>query len=156
MIAEYRCFPLTYIFQSGARSTRIWFYQYVQALLFLPKNFPNQISIEVTTDREYEYTFANIAKTIEAFTEALKLSRFAIYIFDYGAPTGLRLVQYSTFCCSNSRAYIIDLPLPDQMRSPLLLLRTATHMKKGSENFGTAFAGTGRTRLQHIAIRFDG
>ncbi|KAJ7598629.1 Alpha/Beta hydrolase protein [Mycena floridula] len=39
----------------------------------------------------YQYTFDNIAKTIQAFTETLKLERFAIYIFDYGAPTGLRL-----------------------------------------------------------------
>ncbi|KAK7468317.1 hypothetical protein VKT23_002831 [Stygiomarasmius scandens] len=45
----------------------------------------------VPSGRNYEYTFANIAKTIEAFTDALKLTKYAIYIFDYGAPTGLRL-----------------------------------------------------------------
>jgi len=36
-------------------------------------------------------SFAKIADLIDAFTESLGLSRFAIYIFDYGAPTGLRL-----------------------------------------------------------------
>lgn len=39
----------------------------------------------------YEYTFNNIAETIDAFVEGLELKKFAIYIFDYGAPTGLRL-----------------------------------------------------------------
>jgi pimeloyl-ACP methyl ester carboxylesterase len=39
----------------------------------------------------FKYTFANLAKVIEAFTEKLGLKRYAIYIFDYGAPVGLRL-----------------------------------------------------------------
>jgi pimeloyl-ACP methyl ester carboxylesterase len=45
----------------------------------------------VPAERNYEYTFANLTKTIEAFVDALGLKRFAVYIFDYGAPTGLRL-----------------------------------------------------------------
>ena len=39
----------------------------------------------------FTYTFENIAKVIERFTEVIGLSRFAIYVFDYGAPTGFRL-----------------------------------------------------------------
>src|SRR5215471_12402143 len=39
----------------------------------------------------FSYTFDNIAKVIERFTEVIGLSRFAIYVFDYGAPTGFRL-----------------------------------------------------------------
>jgi pimeloyl-ACP methyl ester carboxylesterase len=45
----------------------------------------------VPPERNYTYNFENIGQTIEAFTHALKLDSFAIYIFDYGAPTGLRL-----------------------------------------------------------------
>lgn len=45
----------------------------------------------VPEERKYEYTFANIAETIEAFVDSLKLVKFAVYIFDYGAPVGLRL-----------------------------------------------------------------
>jgi len=41
--------------------------------------------------RQYKYTFANLAITVGALVDALKISKFAIYIFDYGAPTGLRL-----------------------------------------------------------------
>ncbi|KAJ4465291.1 alpha/beta hydrolase-like protein [Lentinula edodes] len=40
---------------------------------------------------KYQYTFDNIAKTIEAFVDVLNLEKYTIYIFDYGAPTGLRL-----------------------------------------------------------------
>jgi len=42
---------------------------------------------------EYDYTFDNLAHTISGFTEALKLSSFAIYVFDYGAPVGFRLAD---------------------------------------------------------------
>jgi pimeloyl-ACP methyl ester carboxylesterase len=39
----------------------------------------------------FSYTFARLADVIERFTEVIGLSRFAIYAFDYGAPTGFRL-----------------------------------------------------------------
>ena len=40
---------------------------------------------------EFQYTFENLANVITAFTEKVGLKRFTIYIFDYGAPVGLRL-----------------------------------------------------------------
>jgi pimeloyl-ACP methyl ester carboxylesterase len=40
---------------------------------------------------KFDYTFDNIARVIERFTDVLSLTRFAIYLFDYGAPTGFRL-----------------------------------------------------------------
>jgi pimeloyl-ACP methyl ester carboxylesterase len=46
---------------------------------------------EVPVERKYAYSFAALASTIEAFTEAVKINRYAIYVFDYGAPTGFRL-----------------------------------------------------------------
>jgi pimeloyl-ACP methyl ester carboxylesterase len=48
---------------------------------------------EVPAERKYIYSFDGLAATIEAFTRALKLSRYAIYVFDYGAPTGFRLAM---------------------------------------------------------------
>jgi pimeloyl-ACP methyl ester carboxylesterase len=48
---------------------------------------------EVPEERKYVYSFDALAHTIEAFTEALQLKRYAFYIFDYGAPTGLRLAM---------------------------------------------------------------
>jgi pimeloyl-ACP methyl ester carboxylesterase len=48
---------------------------------------------EVPDSRNYRYSFDALAATLEAFTVALGLSRYAIYVFDYGAPTGLRLAM---------------------------------------------------------------
>jgi pimeloyl-ACP methyl ester carboxylesterase len=42
----------------------------------------------------FTYTFDNVARVIDRFTEIVGLSRFAIYLFDYGAPTGLRLAAW--------------------------------------------------------------
>jgi pimeloyl-ACP methyl ester carboxylesterase len=48
----------------------------------------------VSPDRaQFKYTFDNLAKVIEAFTDTIGLKRYAIYVFDYGAPTGFRLAM---------------------------------------------------------------
>ena len=40
---------------------------------------------------QLKYTFDNLTKIVDAFTEAIGLKRYAIYVFDYGAPIGFRL-----------------------------------------------------------------
>jgi len=40
---------------------------------------------------DFSYTFDNLADVIDRFTEVVGLTRFAIYVFDYGAPIGLRI-----------------------------------------------------------------
>jgi pimeloyl-ACP methyl ester carboxylesterase len=42
----------------------------------------------------FVYTFDNVARVIDRFTEVIGLGRFAIYVFDYGAPTGFRLATW--------------------------------------------------------------
>lgn len=44
-----------------------------------------------TVDCHYEYTFDNLANTVHDFVSAVGLSKYIIYIFDYGSPVGLRL-----------------------------------------------------------------
>jgi len=39
----------------------------------------------------FSYTFDNIANVIDRFTEVIGFDRYAVYVFDYGAPTGFRL-----------------------------------------------------------------
>src|SRR6266852_1104819 len=39
----------------------------------------------------FRYTFENLARVIDRFTQTIGLERYAIYVFDYGAPVGLRL-----------------------------------------------------------------
>jgi pimeloyl-ACP methyl ester carboxylesterase len=48
---------------------------------------------EVPEERQYEYTFDALANTILAFTDAMHLKRYALYVFDYGAPIGFRLAM---------------------------------------------------------------
>ena len=65
---------------------------------------------EVSAERRYKYSFEALATTIEAFTQALGLRRYAIYVFDYGAPTGLRLAmaypeRVSAIVSQNGNAY---------------------------------------------------
>jgi pimeloyl-ACP methyl ester carboxylesterase len=40
---------------------------------------------------EFSYTFDNLASVINRFTEVVGFDRFAVYVFDYGAPIGFRL-----------------------------------------------------------------
>ena len=48
---------------------------------------------EVPAERKYVFSFDRLAATLNAFTQALKLRRYALYVFDYGAPTGFRLAM---------------------------------------------------------------
>lgn len=59
---------------------------------------------------QFTYSFDNLAKVIEGFTDAIGLRRYAIYIFDYGAPTGLRLAlaqpeRITAIVSQNGNAY---------------------------------------------------
>ena len=58
----------------------------------------------------YDYTFENLARTIDRFTEVVGLSRYAIYVFDYGAPVGFRLAvrhpeRVTALITQNGNAY---------------------------------------------------
>jgi pimeloyl-ACP methyl ester carboxylesterase len=59
---------------------------------------------------KFTYTFDNIAQVIERFTEVIGLDRFALYVFDYGAPTGFRLAtrhpeRVAAIISQNGNAY---------------------------------------------------
>jgi len=64
----------------------------------------------VPPGRNYRYTFDSLAKTIGGFVDALGLTRYAIYVFDYGAPVGFRLAlahpeRISAIISQNGNAY---------------------------------------------------
>jgi pimeloyl-ACP methyl ester carboxylesterase len=59
---------------------------------------------------QFAYTFDNLAKVVQAFTEAIGLKRYAIYVFDYGAPVGFRLAaarpeRVTAIVSQNGNAY---------------------------------------------------
>ena len=58
----------------------------------------------------FTYTFENIANVIDRFTEIIGLPRFAMYVFDYGAPVGFRLAvrhpdRINAIISQNGNAY---------------------------------------------------
>jgi pimeloyl-ACP methyl ester carboxylesterase len=47
-------------------------------------------------DRPFSKSFQQVRRSLDEsikFTQALKINRFALYVFDYGAPTGFRLAM---------------------------------------------------------------
>lgn len=59
---------------------------------------------------QYEYTFANLTKTIDQFADQLKLDRYALVVHDYGAPVGWRLAvahpsKITAIISQNGNAY---------------------------------------------------
>jgi pimeloyl-ACP methyl ester carboxylesterase len=60
--------------------------------------------------KQFQYTFENLAKVVDRFTQVIGLKDYAIYVFDYGAPVGLRLAlahpeRISAIISQNGNAY---------------------------------------------------
>ena len=60
---------------------------------------------------EFDYSFDNIARIIEKFTEEIGLDRYSLYLMDYGAPIGFRIAasqpeRIDTLIVQNGNAYV--------------------------------------------------
>jgi len=85
--------------------------------------------------KRFLYTFENLAKVIDRFTQAIGLERYAIYVFDYGAPVGLRLAlahpeRITAIISQNGNAYAEGLsqgwnPIQKYWKEPTAENRTA-------------------------------
>src|SRR5437773_6647256 len=65
---------------------------------------------DMPTRNAFTYTFENIANVIDRFAEVIGLHRFAMYVFDYGAPVGFRLAvrhpdRVTALISQNGNAY---------------------------------------------------
>src|SRR6201999_326560 len=65
---------------------------------------------DMPSRENFAYTFDNIANVIDRFTEVIGFDRFAVYVFDYGAPTGFRLAlkhpeRITALISQNGNAY---------------------------------------------------
>ncbi len=60
--------------------------------------------------KSFGYTFDHLAEVIESFTDAIGLTRYALYVFDYGAPVGFRIAasrpeRVTALISQNGNAY---------------------------------------------------
>jgi len=74
-------------------------------------DYPGFGFTEVPPARKYIYTFNNLATTIAAFVDALGIKKFALFIFDFGAPIGLHIAlrrpqAISAIISQNGNAYV--------------------------------------------------
>ena len=65
---------------------------------------------EIPSREDFTYSFDNLARVIDAFTDVVGLDRYAIYVFDYGAPVGWRLAlahpeRITAIISQNGNAY---------------------------------------------------
>src|SRR5580698_5034953 len=71
---------------------------------------------------KFHYTFDHLADVVDKFTQSLKLTQFALYVQDYGAPIGYRIAsahpeRISGIVVQNGNAYVEG--LPDAYRKPI-------------------------------------
>ncbi|MFE3762937.1 alpha/beta fold hydrolase [Streptomyces sp. NPDC059104] len=74
----------------------------------------------------FTYTFDRLADVVEGFTDALGLDRYALYVFDFGAPVGLRLAARR----------------PDRVTG--LIVQNGNAYDEGLSDAAREFAGLGR------------
>jgi pimeloyl-ACP methyl ester carboxylesterase len=76
----------------------------------------------------FKYTFEALTDVLEGFTDSVGLDRYALYVFDYGAPTGFRLAvrrpeRVTAIVTQNGNAYTEGLsegwnPIRDYWKDP--------------------------------------
>lgn len=101
---------------------------------------------------EFAYTFDNLADIVDEFTVALGLSKFALYVQDYGAPIGYRLAcrhpeRVTAIVVQNGNAY--DEGLASDFWNPLKAYwRQPDDLEK--RNALRAFLNVNATRWQYV------
>lgn len=98
-------------------------------------DYPGYGQSEQPPAEQFEYTFDHLAKIVDEFTVKLGLTKFAIYVQDYGAPVGYRIAtahpeRISGIIVQNGNAYVEGLPdgfwgpLKEYWKNPTPELRT--------------------------------
>lgn len=115
----------------------------------------------------FDYTFDHLATIIEGFITALSLERFALYVFDYGAPVGLRVARdqperIRALVSQNGNAYLEGLsgawgPWQSYWREPTAPHREACRASLTAEAIrdGQYLHGTDHSRVSPDGYTLD-
>lgn len=115
----------------------------------------------------FEYTFDHIAQVVGGFVELLSLDRFAMYVFDYGAPVGFRVAmahpeRITAIVSQNRNAYLDGLSdawgaWQSYWREPTPEHREACRVSLSPEAIrdGQYLHGTDRTRVSPDGYTLD-
>ncbi|MBX9737302.1 MAG: alpha/beta hydrolase [Phycisphaerales bacterium] len=98
-------------------------------------DYPGYGNSSMPLASEFEYTFDNLAGVVDEFTQAVGVTKFTMYVQDYGAPIGYRLAtknpeRISGMIVQNGNAYVEGLPdgfwapLKEYWKNPTPELRT--------------------------------
>ncbi len=76
----------------------------------LAPDFPGFGNSDQPSMEDFDYTFDNLAATVEGFLNALVVTKYSIYLTDYGAPVGFRIAakypeRVETLIIQNGNAY---------------------------------------------------
>ena len=91
---------------------------------------------DMPTREDFKYTFDHLADVVERFTEIVGFNRYAVYVFDYGAPTG--------------SAWLCDIP----NASPRSFRRMAMPMRKVLATRGRRSGNIGLNQARKTEMSF--
>lgn len=89
----------TLVFLHGSPTSSIMYQTLMEQLAatgqlhVIAMDYPSYGYSDAPDHREYRYTFDHIAETVAHFLAARNITRYALYMQDYGAPIGFRLIQ---------------------------------------------------------------
>jgi len=78
-------------FPSSSHQFRELIPQLADEYYVIAPDFPGFGQTEAPDRDHFDYTFEHLTDVIDHFTEAVGLTQFAMYVFDYGAPIGFRI-----------------------------------------------------------------
>ncbi len=100
--------------------------------------------------KEFSYTFDHLAQVTEDFADALKLSRYTLYLHDYGGPVGMRMAvahpeKVEGIIIQNAVSH-------EEGLSPLWAARRAFWQDRASHEaaFRKSFLSLDTTRNRHL------
>ena len=103
---------------------------------------------------DFEFIFDNLARAVRAWLDALQIESYAMYIFDYGAPVGLRLAienphQVKAIISQNGNVY--DAGFGHPFWDPIEALWNSSNSKKDRDTVRDSVPTLDTTNFQYLA-----